>query len=103
MAKKSNKINALAPLKKIPKTFSEGEVGVLIDSLTDSIKLVAEGHLDLDRKIDNLGKDLGSRMDSLEQKVDGGFQEMRSSFKTVFEHLSNILKSHLETALSVRN
>jgi len=83
MVKKSAKpkLNKLIP--RIEKTFSESDVGVLLENISDNIKLVAEGHLDLDRKIENLGKELGGRIDSLER-------EMKSNFETVFDYLSAI-------------
>ncbi|MFA6376510.1 MAG: hypothetical protein WCX69_03885 [Candidatus Paceibacterota bacterium] len=74
-------MNKLIP--RIEKTFSESDVGVLLENISDNIKLVAEGHLDLDRKIENLGKELGGRIDSLER-------EMKSNFETVFDYLSAI-------------
>ena len=102
--------------KKTEKVFREGEVGVLLENINDNIKLVAEGHLDLERKIDNLSEELNGRIDSLESELGGRIdsleselggridslesklggridsleQEMKSSFKTVFDYLSAI-------------
>lgn len=112
MAKTTKKLKKLPP--KIEKLFSSGEVGVLLEHLETNICLITERHIDLDRKIDNLGKELNgkidilldNRIDSLENKMDsfenrmGKFenrmgtmeQEMRSGFKTIITFLTALEK-----------
>lgn len=81
MARRTTNLKKLD--QKIEKTFRSTEVAVLLENINDNIKMVAEGHIDLERKIEDLDKSLNGGIDSLGQ-------EMRSSFKTVFDYLSAI-------------
>ena len=98
MSGQNKKLKKLDP--KIKKVFGEGYVGVLLEHLEGNIQLIAEGHIDLDRKFDGLSEKfdkmevrmggLENRMGGLEDKVDDLEREMKSSFKTVFDYLSAI-------------
>ena len=78
MASKKIKLNKLDP--KVKKVFSESEVGVLIEHFDNTLQLVAEGQVGLERrmnsldgKVDSLDNRMGNlenRMDSLDSKVD---------------------------------
>lgn len=112
MAKKlvKSKFKKLGP--KSEKIFSSGEVAVLLENINDNIKMVAEGHLVLDGKIDNLvsshlisdGKieNLASSHLILNNKIDNLFSEtnlikedMHSSFSSILNYVS-----HIETEIS---
>ena len=111
----NTKLEKLDP--KIEKVFKEREVGALLKNINGNIDRLIDGHLNLDKKIDKLGQDLGGKIDSLddrmcsvekrigalEVKVDSLEVEMHDSFKAVITHLISIedqiaeIKARLET------
>lgn len=64
---------------KIEKILSASEVAVLLENINDNIKMVAEGHFDLDRKIDNLAADTNLIK-----------EDMHSSFISISNYVSHI-------------
>jgi len=94
--------------------------GVLLEQISDNLKVIAEGHMILERKIDlldekvdSMGTELNGRIDGLESRMGGlesrmdglesrmgglesrmgGLElDMRDSFKTVIDYLSTIEK-----------
>ena len=77
-AKKASQANS-----KIPKVFTEGEVGVLIEHFDENLKLVVEGQLAFREEVK---RDIGKVWDEMGSLR----EEMRGNFKTVFEYLSRI-------------
>jgi len=96
MAKKPVK----AKLKNVGKYPGMSDYsGVLLEQISDNVKVIAEGHMILERKIDlldekvdSMGTELNGRIDGLESKMDGLELDMRDSFKTVIDYLSTIEK-----------
>lgn len=78
MAKKVSK-----PASKIPKNFTESEVGALVEHFDESLKLIAEGQVSFREDVKRDFGKVWTEMISMKQ-------EMRSNFKTVFEYLSRI-------------
>lgn len=94
------------------KNSRNDQMMVLLEDMREGIKLVAEGHSILERKIDENYSSLSKRMDenysSLNKKMDDGFEEAKeelhdfrtemdgfknetgNNFKIIFEYLSRI-------------
>jgi|SRR3972149_11692327 len=66
-------------IKKISGPITENQFGVVLEKMNSNIELVLEGHVALDKKIDDFKEEM------MEFKHD-----TESNFKTVFKYLSNI-------------
>jgi len=90
---------------------------VLLEDMSGQIKAVAEGHSILERKIDDLGSELGekidkldsrmdrmdsrmdrmeSRSDGMESKIDRIEKKMDTGFKLVLDHLDGLDREFIE-------
>ncbi len=65
--------------KEAEKVFKESHVAVILEEMRDSIKLLAEGQMDLSR-----------RMDRIEDKMTKFEWDTGNNFRLVFDHFSNI-------------
>ncbi len=87
-------MNKKIKLNKIKDTSSEEQrFGVFVEHMDGKFEKVFEGHIaldkridDLDNKVDNINKDLSI----FKSDVATSFGDMASSFRTVMEHLSGI-------------
>ncbi len=99
---KKEKINQKKVLKDMPP--EKRYFGIILEDIDSKMKLVLEGHLALDKRIDNLGGEMSDgfkRIDNLEQAMMGGFQRIDKNFQSVFEYLSRTDErlEHLENRL----
>jgi len=104
--------------KKVASKKTENQMMVLLEDIRDQVKIVAEGHVGLDKKIDSVHNELKNEiqsfkhdtesnfkvvfkhineMEDFKHEMDGFKHEMgafkhdtESNFKTVFQHFSNI-------------
>ncbi len=72
--------------KRLPKTFTESEVGTLIEHFDSKVDLVLEGHAVLNKRIDNLD----AKMDAKFQEVDGKFQIVFQKFRDVDKRFDGV-------------
>ena len=87
---------------KITKSTHKDRLMVLVENLGDEIKLVAEGNLMLQEKMDAGFKDTNQRftrveeeMRNMNQRLNSTQEEMHIGFKTIIEAL---VKNETETA-----
>ena len=83
---------------------------VLLENMRDDIKLVAEGHSVLGRKIDNLGIELGGKIDKLDvrmSKVEGKMfvieKKVDEGFELVLNHLDGLDREFVELKNDLKN
>ena len=69
--------------KKVASKKTENQMMVLLEDIRDQVKIVAEGHVGLDKKIDSVHNELKNEIQSFKHDTE-------SNFKTVFQHFSNI-------------
>lgn len=91
----------------------EDRIIVLLEDMRGEIKLVAEGHSILNRKIDNLSfkvDNLETKVDSLEVKVDGlelrmdrMETKMDEGFRLVLDHLDGLDREFMELKNDLKN
>lgn len=80
--------------KFIKDTFTDTQVGVILEDMSDGIKVIGEQHGDIIKKIDNLNSELKEKIDDnhleLNKKIDDFRNETKANFKAINEFLSRI-------------
>ena len=73
--------------------FSASEVGVLIEDFKGQVKVVAEGVLSLDQKLDRSTKDSQERFSA----IDNGIISLDNKIDRVAAELKDFIKSEIKT------
>ena len=86
--------------KRVEKVFAESEVLVVLESIDDTFKLLAEGQQGLDRRMGGLEDRMGGledrmgglegRMSGLEDRMGGLENDMKSGFSMIMDYLKRI-------------
>lgn len=94
------KIKRVSEDKEVLKVFSGSEVIMVLEKMDDSIKLVAEGQMGLQRQLDEFKGETRAEFKKVEANFgkvfgklaehDRKFEEIDSKFETVFNYLSRI-------------
>lgn len=64
--------------RKKQKTFTDSQVGTLLEHVDGKIDLVVEGHKALDKKIDDFRSDVDERFHGVDYKFDVVFEKLDS-------------------------
>jgi hypothetical protein len=78
------------------KILKKDRMIVLLEDMSGQIKAVAEGHSVLERKIDNLGSELGGKIDKLDSRMDRLESKVDTGFKLVLDHLDGLDREFIE-------
>jgi len=81
----------------------EDKMMVLLEDISGQVKAVAEGHSVLERKIDNLGFELGEKIGKLELRMDRMEIKMDTGFKLVLDHIDGLDKEFMELKNDFKN
>lgn len=91
--KKINQTSKANKRQKAESVFKESHVMVILEDMRDSIKLVAEGQIGLERQMNVRFEQVDARFDQMDARfgqMDREFAQVKANQKITLEHLFNV-------------